>query len=175
MEGFAGVDYERGPAVDVIADLSKRPWPFATASVDQVRTWHFLEHLSGYDFAGAVDEIARILKPGGLLYVKVPHRERGPYNPFHHRVFDRHSFDYWLDCGKTESCLQARFGVFHRVRQEVVYLSSGFPHWHLQRYAPRVWRGLCEEDERGLFARFPAISGAYGELREWLVRTGEAR
>lgn len=59
----------RGP--DVIHDLNQIPWPFETSSVDEVRAFHILEHL--INPLDAATEICRILRPGGVFKLQVPH------------------------------------------------------------------------------------------------------
>ena len=54
--------------VDVLADLERLP--FADNSIDGMVCSYVLEHVS--DARACVDEIIRVLKPGGHLYVTVP-------------------------------------------------------------------------------------------------------
>jgi SAM-dependent methyltransferase len=70
LEGFVNVDFYHTSA-DLKVDLYSYPWPWADNSVDQVATFHFLEHVP--DLERTLLEIHRILKPGGLFWVKVPH------------------------------------------------------------------------------------------------------
>ena len=60
------------PEVDVVWDLDVRPWPWADGSFDLVVAASVLEHLK-LDLVEAVDECWRILRPGGQLYLKLPH------------------------------------------------------------------------------------------------------
>ena len=76
--GYVNVDLYGDP--EVRCDLSVFPWPFADASVEEVFSEHFLEHVADYE--ATVLEIHRILKPGGLLHFKVPHF-RSPYSPWY--------------------------------------------------------------------------------------------
>ena len=179
IPGFVGVDLRPGPGVDVVVDLASFPWPFPDSSVDEVVAWHVMEHLVGNDFSRAVEEIARILRPGGLLYVKVPYGLRGLYFPHHHRAFNRHTFDPFVvnaPGSDGDPCLQSDHGLFRRERQEVVYSPNRFPGWHVVRYLPGVARRLFDRDERGWSCRFPAAvpwgsdEQPQRELREWLVR-----
>jgi SAM-dependent methyltransferase len=55
-------------AVDLLGDISRLP--FADASVDGVICTDVLEHVP--DARACVDEIARVVKPGGHVYVKMP-------------------------------------------------------------------------------------------------------
>lgn len=165
LPGFIGVDFQEGAGVDVRWDLTNIPWPFPGGAAKEVRAWHVLEHLPGYSLDNAMREVARILAPGGLLYVKVPYREPGPYNPFHFHVFDKHSFDAWVLADRDWPPHYPK--LFQRRKQEIVS-TSGFPLWHLNHYLPRLGRILVEEDERGPWARFPGTG--LKELREWLVK-----
>ncbi|GAB6175483.1 hypothetical protein JCM16814_03740 [Desulfobaculum senezii] len=49
--------------------------PFASASLDAVFCSEVLEHLGDADLAAAITELARVLKPEGLLLGTVPHEE----------------------------------------------------------------------------------------------------
>jgi SAM-dependent methyltransferase len=48
--------------------------PFADDSFDMVFYHHVIEHVS--DPAGSLQELARVLRPGGLIYVGTPNRHR---------------------------------------------------------------------------------------------------
>jgi len=67
--GYVNVDNCGDP--DFLHDLSVFPWPWADDSVDEVFSEHFLEHVEDYE--KTVLEIHRILKPGGVIWFKVPH------------------------------------------------------------------------------------------------------
>ncbi|HEY0696908.1 MAG TPA: BON domain-containing class I SAM-dependent methyltransferase, partial [Micromonospora sp.] len=67
--GNIGFDLRPAPGVDGVADLS-RSLPLADDSVDVVFTVHILEHL--IDFLPLVDEVHRVLRPGGTLHVMSP-------------------------------------------------------------------------------------------------------
>lgn len=166
IPGHLGVDLEPAPTVDIVADLLRFPWPFDDSSVDSIVAWHFLEHFPDMKLDLAMKEIHRILKSGGTLYVKVPYKERGPYNPYHFHVFNENSFGCWLGRSDEDPALQAH-PTFRRVKQEIVVL-GGFPFYHIRRYLPGLAQHLFEHDERGMFMRFPM--GSARELREWLVK-----
>ena len=71
-EGFVGVDRIAFPGVDIVADLTAR-WPFDDASVDEVHCAQMIEHLTVTQRVFFVNELYRVLKPGGKASLIVPH------------------------------------------------------------------------------------------------------
>lgn len=63
-EGWTNLDIVDLPEVDIVHDLTKFPWPFEDNSVDEIKSSHFIEHLSGEDFTKMMEECYRILKKG---------------------------------------------------------------------------------------------------------------
>lgn len=83
-QGFVNIDAAK--PCDLIHDLNEFPYPFKDNSVDFILASHILEHLKEPEkFFG---EIWRILKPEGILKIKVPHKDSiGAYSTFGHRGF----------------------------------------------------------------------------------------
>lgn len=86
---FAGVDV----VGDVFAVLAQLP----DGCVDEVHSYHFLEHIAG--LKEIVCEMARVLKPGGLLHAVVPHFSNPYYHSdYTHRTpFGLYSLSYLAD------------------------------------------------------------------------------
>lgn len=75
IPGFRGMDMDAHPGVDYVgdvADLSR----FADASVEAIYASHILEHFPHVKTLSVLKEWARVLRPGGILYVAVPDFER---------------------------------------------------------------------------------------------------
>lgn len=70
--GFTGVDSIAFPGVDVVADL-RGPWPWPDISVAEARSSHFIEHLTAMERVHFVNELHRVLVPGGKCLLIVPH------------------------------------------------------------------------------------------------------
>jgi len=85
-EGYINVDWKPGLGPDVVHDLNIVPYPFEESSVDLVEADHVLEHLDRPFFI--MKELHRILKPGGVLKIKVPHFSRGFTHAEHTHGFD---------------------------------------------------------------------------------------
>jgi SAM-dependent methyltransferase len=64
------------------------PIPRPDDSIAAVYAMHFLEHLTGEQAINCLREIERVLVPGGLLYVVVPHRISSlAYEDLDHKSF----------------------------------------------------------------------------------------
>lgn len=66
LSGYLNVDMAQ-PA-DYVCDL-RQPWPWETSSVEQIIAYDVFEHLPQIH---AMNEAHRVLKPGGMLDLKVP-------------------------------------------------------------------------------------------------------
>jgi predicted SAM-dependent methyltransferase len=72
-EGFLGVDFVKTPAVKYVHDLLKFPWPFKTGSVEEVHASHFFEHIPAKMRPKFMDELYRVLEPGGKATIICPY------------------------------------------------------------------------------------------------------
>lgn len=68
-----GVDHASCPGVDIVIDLSQGKLPFEDVSLDFVYCSHFIEHITHSQRDCLMFEALRTLKPGGLMFFKVPH------------------------------------------------------------------------------------------------------
>lgn len=131
------VDVRDLPGVDVVHDLNVCPWPFEDEQFDKVQAEDVLEHLD--DLVQAVDEIWRVLEPGGLFWIRGPSYQGRNWcaDPTHRRAFNLFSFDYLdprLPTGVHLDYLTS--GKFRVVRAEpdgedIVFL--------LRKYRPGEW------------------------------------
>jgi SAM-dependent methyltransferase len=81
IDGVRSLDY---PDWDAEFD----PIPEATGCVDAIFAFHFLEHLRGDDVVRILRECERVLRPGGVLTVVVPHRLGAmAYQDLDHKTF----------------------------------------------------------------------------------------
>jgi hypothetical protein len=71
-EGFIGVDSRAFEGVDVVADLTKR-WPWDDGSVAEANASHVVEHFDGPERIHFVNELYRVLIPGGRATLTTPH------------------------------------------------------------------------------------------------------
>lgn len=99
-EGYINVDWQKLTNPDVVHDLNDFPYPFENDSFDIIEASHVLEHLDKPFMA--MKEMHRILKPNGLLHLKVPHFSRGMTHPEHSHGFDI-TFPLYFDKTFTKS------------------------------------------------------------------------
>ena len=101
--GYVGMDIMPIPGVDVVHSFDDFPYPFEDSSFDEVKCMSSLEHVA--DLLRTVEEIHRILKPGGILRIWVPHYS-GPdayRDPTHRGFFSFYTFDRFTSGGSYES------------------------------------------------------------------------
>lgn len=104
QKGYIGVDITKeNTQADIEWDLLKKyPWPWEDNSVDEVFASHFLEHIpKGDSFQAPIyqfmDEIYRILKPGGIARFISPYYTsvRAVQDPTHHQFISEPMFNYF--------------------------------------------------------------------------------
>lgn len=103
LEGHINVDMLERPDVDVVHNLMDFPYPFETNSASHIKAIDVIEHLDHYTddkrptIMAFIEECARILQPGGELYIQTPSwdSELFKIDPTHVRGFHPKSFDYF--------------------------------------------------------------------------------
>lgn len=93
-KGFLNVDINSGPNVNEVANLNYK-WPWKTGSIDVIRAYNIFEHLP--DKVHTMNELWRVLKHGGIAYIRVPSTEgRGAFqDPTHVSFWNLNSFLYY--------------------------------------------------------------------------------
>ena len=71
MEGWINVDLTKKNGADIEHNLETFPYPFKDNSVEEILLDNVLEHLE--DTIKVLKELHRILKPNGIVIIKVPH------------------------------------------------------------------------------------------------------
>ena len=112
IPGSIGVDRVLIPGyVDVVHDLNRIPYPLADDFADEIHFYHVLEHLD--DPVQKLEELHRILKPGGVLHMRVPHfSSNGAFTDItHKRPFGFHSFDVFEEGAYHSYYSKVRFRI----------------------------------------------------------------
>jgi hypothetical protein len=119
--GYTHVDkWKHSPHIDVAQDLEDIPWQWANEDVAVILAIDVFEHLHG-DVQRWLDECWRILEPGGMLIMRLPHfsNHYSWRDPTHQRVFHPESFHYW--CPDAPGTVWKDFGQY--------YFGEGYAKW----------------------------------------------
>lgn len=137
-EGWTNMDVTPLPGVDVVHNALTLPWPFKDNAFGHVLVSHYLEHIP-HDlhngrhtdgFLQVLEEIQRVLRPGGTLEVFVPHWESDWTwrDPTHTRAVHPANFEYVHPDGRFDYYSAARFRVLIRqVTQRGPPMPTRFP------------------------------------------------
>lgn len=90
---WLNLDKCQEPGIDVIRDIEKQCLPFGDSTVDHIHCGDVLEHI--HDLVFVMNELWRILKPGGRLHISTPYGEVGWQHPTHVRIFFPQSWAYF--------------------------------------------------------------------------------
>lgn len=118
-EGWLNVDkYYQHPDVQQM-DFTKLPWDFKNETFETIYASHVLEHIpvqhlpDGRDiFWHIMEEIHRVLTPGGILHLRVPYAKDidGAWgNPTHYRAITPAWFHFFNDRARENYYTTARF------------------------------------------------------------------
>jgi predicted SAM-dependent methyltransferase len=109
--GAIGMDRVKLPGVDIVHDMESFPYPFEDNTFDKVIMQHVLEHVSKENMNNIkiIEEIYRILKPGGLLKVEVPIGQWFHFDPTHKNYVGRWYWSYFSEDFPLNYYTHARF------------------------------------------------------------------
>lgn len=89
-----GIDALDFPAVDLVGDVFEVLRAFPAGTVNGCYSSHFFEHIP--ETGRLMDELARVMRPGSELVVRVPHFSNAYFysDPTHSRTFGLYSMSY---------------------------------------------------------------------------------
>jgi SAM-dependent methyltransferase len=94
LKGAVTLDINPRCEPDVVWDLDVFPYPFPDSTFDAIMCAHVIEHLD--NVISVMEQLHRIAKPGGRVWIRVPHYTSLNFNtdPTHRHAFSSRSFDY---------------------------------------------------------------------------------
>jgi SAM-dependent methyltransferase len=97
IPGAIGVDNVSLPGVDVQHDLLCFPYPFGDCCADEIYLNHVIEHFDLENMHLILKEVHRLLKPGAVLHIGVPHvfSVAAWVDPTHKKAFSFDSFSFY--------------------------------------------------------------------------------
>jgi SAM-dependent methyltransferase len=146
--GAVRLDRARQATPHVVADVDRGGLPFRSNAFETVGAYDVVEHVE--DLVAFVEEVHRVLKPGGRLLVTTPHYScaNAHTDPTHRRALGLRSFDYFADGHSLAYYSRARF----RVRTATLFFEGAV----LGRLLSRMARRWPRFYERRLAWVFPA-------------------
>lgn len=124
--GFVGMDIRPGPQVDIVQDLEAFPWPLPDESVSLAVSSHVLEHINParFTFVNFMNEVWRIMKPGGRFAIVVPYAGSPGYwqDPTHCNGINELTFHYFDPLSHT-----GLYGIYRPKPWKIV---DGSLTWH---------------------------------------------
>jgi SAM-dependent methyltransferase len=153
-----GIDRIPGTAADVLVDVDRLPYPFASGAFDHVRAVHVIEHVA--DVIRSMEEWHRLLRKGGTLYIATPHytdfssfcdpTHRWHLNSFSLRYFgaDNAGFGYYSQARFREISVRVKLLSFWRMLGFEVLVNT-FPRFRRfwEHYLCYIVRGKVIEWE----------------------------
>lgn len=103
---FIGIDKRQLEGIDKVMDLEEYPWDIEDESVDEIFCSHYVQYTS--DLIKFMDEVYRILKPGGTIKIVAPYYTsmRAIQDPTHKRNICEATFLYfnkqWREINKLD-------------------------------------------------------------------------
>lgn len=99
-EGYINVDNSEEVNPDKVWDITKAPYPKEWENATLVEARNLLEHLYPEEMIKVLQEVYRILAPGGVMKVTVPlcsseTLDAAVADPTHKNLFTEHTFDYF--------------------------------------------------------------------------------
>ena len=146
IKNAINVDMVKLQNVDKVFDFEKFPYPFKDNYFDEIHTYFVLEHLNKH--LEVMAELHRIIKEGGILYIRVPHGSGcyGQWGEFtHKRGYSYRSFDIFTENSDRSYYSNTRFKIKKRkLKYFLTYpydfykYNTWFPHWEKKWYSPFV-------------------------------------
>jgi SAM-dependent methyltransferase len=152
------INLDRSPltGVDIVHDLAELPLPFPTARFGLIICQDVLEHV---DIVPMMRELHRILSPGGILEVRVPHfTSPSSYSdPTHLRAFSIETFDFF--CAAVDRDYYFDFAFSDLLERSIKFTKGrsyvlNYAIERLVNISPRMQLYY----ERSLLRVFPAIN-----------------
>ncbi len=125
---YINLDSAALPGVDVVHDVEQLPLPFADGAFTEILCQDILEHT---EYIPLLKELHRILEPGGLVKIRVPHfTSRNNFvDPTHKKQFCVSTFSFFVKSSEGSKSTERHYYFdFHFSR--IASLKVTFDQWH---------------------------------------------
>jgi predicted SAM-dependent methyltransferase len=122
IPGFKSMDCEQHPGVDIVGNVSDLSF-IKDGEAVEIYASHILEHFPHVDTLNVLKEWARVLEPGGKLYVGVPDFKRAV--DIYQDTGLRDWIQNWL-CGDQVYPTAFHYAIFDEGRLSDLLVKAGF-------------------------------------------------
>jgi SAM-dependent methyltransferase len=124
--------------VDVLHDIEVFPWPFDDESVLDILCSHIIEHIKPWLMIDLMNEMWRVMKPGGQLVISMPYGVSYGYvqDPTHCNACNEATWQYF----------DPRFPLYGIYKPKPWLQNKGFPQWQISGNMEVLMRKLTEAD-----------------------------
>ena len=121
QKGFVGMDTRMVDGVDILHDLEKFPYPLKAECCSTIMGSHIIEHIKPWFSIPLMNELWRIMKPGGQLMLSTPYPGSQGYwqDPTHCNGWNEATFQYF----------DPRFPLYNIYKPKPWKMENGFPCW----------------------------------------------
>ena len=118
LDGYVNADIVDGPGVDLVRDLSTGI-PYPDGVFEEVLAIDFIEHVPQARVIHLMNEVWRVLAPGGRFHVHVPAAPgiTAFQDPTHVSFWNEESFTYYEDGHPRRENYGVSYGVLARFRR----------------------------------------------------------
>lgn len=146
---YVNLDKYKYPGVDVVCNLDLLTIPYNDDTFDEVLAKDILEHI---EYVPLMKELARIIKKGGRLIIRVPHftYHNAFSDPTHTRFFCCHTFHFFVKQNRKQDSLYG-FRHFSKIKTHIEFEKRGFMLWNY----PLSWFVNFNNITKELYERTP--------------------
>jgi SAM-dependent methyltransferase len=156
---YWNVDIVKLPGVNQVINLDKTPYPFKDEQFSEIYADNVLEHLE--NFIPIMQELHRILKKNGKLFIKVPHylSHDAWAHPQHTRAFSIDTFDFFVKGTRRNNIDGRCFDFsFSNIKRRIIFEKGLNPLNFINYIIEPIFNLFPEFYERSWLSMFPCSS-----------------
>ena len=137
-EGFVGMDKRPLKGVDIVHDLEQFPYPIEDNSCLMITGSHIVEHIKPWLMIDFMNELWRIMKPGGQLAFAHPYGWSFGYiqDPTHCNPCNEATWQYF----------DPKYPLYQIYQPKSWHLEEGFPVWQNTGNMEVIFRKVVYND-----------------------------
>ncbi|MFX0210472.1 MAG: hypothetical protein ACFFDT_31120 [Candidatus Hodarchaeota archaeon] len=145
QENFIGLDKRKLEGVDIVWDLEKFPYPLPDDCCMAIIGSHIIEHIKPWLTIDFINELWRIMKPGGQLALVYPYPGSTGFwqDPTHCNGLNEATWQYF----------DPRYPLFEIYRPKPWLNEKGFPTWKLTTVVEVFMNKITEEEGNGYYKK----------------------